>query len=162
SEIRSSRGLAYSVGSYYSAYPDYGVFGVYCFTKNESTLTTTELIFDILERIKKDGITQKELDLAKDSIINSFIFSVSSAKQIVSNQIFLEYGGVDDEFYNDYTENIQKVTKNMVNETIKNFVLLDKAILLVLGDKKRFDRPLTRLGETEKITLEDLRDRKNN
>jgi predicted Zn-dependent peptidase len=153
SEIRSNRGLAYSVGSYYKAAVDYGVFGIYCFTKNESTLKTTELIFDILEKIKKDGITQKELNLAKDSIINSFIFSVSSAKQIVGNQMFLEYNGINENFYDNYIKNIQDLTKDMVNKATKSFILIDKDVVLILGDEKKFDMPISKIGEIEKISL---------
>ena len=48
-EIRSNRGLAYSVGSFYTGYPTYGVFGAYCFTSSSNTSLAISLIYKILD-----------------------------------------------------------------------------------------------------------------
>ena len=78
SEIRSTRGLAYSVGSFYRADVDYGVFGAYCMTKSASAHKALTLMNDIIDRMK-DSLRQDELEQAKESLINSFVFSYTSS-----------------------------------------------------------------------------------
>jgi len=67
--------------------------------------------------------------------------------------MFLEYNGINENFYDNYTKNIQDLTKDMVNKATKSFILIDKDVVLILGDEKKFDMPISKIGEIEKISL---------
>ena len=103
-EIRTNRGLAYSTGSFYTAKSDYGFFGAYALTKSESTLEVMSLLRGILRDIGQKPLPPKELDMTKSSILNSFIFSFTSANQIALQQLMIEYEDLPGDYLITYRE----------------------------------------------------------
>lgn len=74
-EIRSSQGLAYSVYGVWRGNYDYpGVFVAGGQTKSETTTQFIKSVAVEIERLRTQPVTQEELDYAKDSILNSFVF----------------------------------------------------------------------------------------
>ena len=155
SEIRSNRGLAYSVGSFYRGDVDYGVFGVVCQTKSATTYQAISLIDEIINGLKVNGVTEKELLWAKESIINKFIFSFTSSPSIVNQQARLEYETMPQDFLERYQENISKVTLEDIERMANRYLHPDRSILVVVGNDKNFDKPLHELGEVHEIDLAD-------
>ena len=156
SEIRSNRGLAYSVGSFYRAEVDYGIFGTYCFTKSDSTAECINLILEMIGKVQKEGISQKELEWAKSSVINNFIFEFTSSAQIVSKEIAIAYDKLPKEFLETYRERIAAVTLDDVNRVAEKYLYPDDMILMVVGDNKSFDKPLSEFGKVTVIPLEKI------
>ncbi len=138
SEIRSNRGLAYSVGSIYSAEVDYGIFAAYCFTKSDTTLESITLIKEILEQVKKEGISVEELEWAKSSIINNFIFEFTSPFQIVDKRVAIAYNKLPKEFLETYRERIMAITVDDVNRVAADYLHPDRMVLVVVGNERRF------------------------
>jgi len=156
SEIRSNRGLAYSVGSIYRAETDYGLFATYCFTKSESTLESITLISGILEKVKQEGITQEELEQAKSSLLNSFIFEFTTPFQIVNKQVDIAFDNLPKDFLEIYRERITEVTLEDVNKVAKKYLHPDRMLLVVVGNSENFDGPLNQWGPVEEISLEEI------
>lgn len=150
-EVRSDRGLAYSTGSFYKARHDYGAFGAYALTKSSSTTTVLSLLNDIVEGVKVKGVTKRELSWAKESINNSFIFSFQATDQIASQQMILEYDHLPQDFLTKYPAQIDKVTPEDLQRTASRYLTREKAVTLVLGNEKTFDKPLSTLGEVKRI-----------
>lgn len=155
SEIRSRRGLAYSVGSVYQAEVDFGIFGAYCFTKSESTAECVGLMLKMMEEVRKEGITQEELSWAKSSITNNFIFEFSSAAQIVSRKIAFAYDKLPQEFLETYRQRIAAVTPEEVQGVAEKYLHPDRMVILVVGKGGRFDRPLSEFGKVTTLSLEE-------
>jgi len=152
-EIRSNRGLAYSVGSFYRGDIDYGAFGAYCFTKPATTREATDLILKSMQDMRGKGVTEKELEWAKDSIINSFIFSFTSSHQIVVETMDIEYNRLPADYLRTYQEKISKVTREDVERVAKSYLHPDNAIFLIVGNEKDFEKPLSDLGTVNRIDL---------
>lgn len=140
--VRNNEGLAYSAGSFYRAKPQYGVFGSYAFTKTFSTMKTLGLLDAVIANIRSNPITARELDWAKKSIIDGFIFSFSTPEQIVWQQMGIEYEKLPADYLLNYRSRIDKITIEDVNKTAARY--LDKArnVVLILGDSKNLDKPL--------------------
>ena len=155
SEIRSNRGLAYSVGSIYSAEVDYGIFAAYCFTKSDTTLESITLIKEILEQVKKEGISVEELEWAKSSIINNFIFEFTSPFQIVDKRVAIAYNKLPKEFLETYRERIMAITVDDVNRVAADYLHPDRMVLVVVGNSDDFDGSLSQLGTVRVIALEE-------
>ena len=155
SEIRSNRGLAYSVGSIYRAEIDYGLFATYCFTKSESTLESITLISEILKQVKQEGITPEELERAKNSILNNFIFEFTTPFQIVNKQVAIAYDNLPKDFLETYRERITAVTADDVNMVAQKYLHPDRMLLVVVGNEEDFDGPLSQWGPVEVISLEE-------
>ena len=153
--VRNNEGLAYSSGSFYHAKPAYGVFGTYAFTKTASTLKALSLIDSVLENIPVSKITAKEIDWAKDSINNGFIFSFSTAEQIAWQQMNIEYEKLPADFLVNYRNKIDNVTINDLNNTTAKYLNKTENVILILGDGKKFDKPLSTIGPYISITPEE-------
>ena len=154
SEIRSNRGLAYSVGSFYRAEVDYGLFGAYCFTKSGSTVECINAISEMIDKVKKKGISLQELEWAKSSIINNFIFEFTSPAQIVSRRVAISYDKLPKEFLETYRERIAKVTVDDVNKVAERYLHPDHAVLMVVGNSDDFEGSLNQFGNVNVIPLE--------
>ena len=141
SAVRNNEGLAYSAGSFYRAKPDYGIFGAYAFTKTESSFKTLDLINSILKKTKLNTITSKEINWAKKSINNGFIFSFLSPRQIAMQQMKLEYDQLPDDFLSSYRGKIENVKALDIGRVANNYLDENNRVFLILGDTKGFGEP---------------------
>ena len=154
-EVRSDRGLAYSVwSSFVVGKFDLGLFAAGCETKADSTLEVITLMKNIIEEMGKSPVSDEELKIAKESIINSFIFGFISNLQVLSQRINVQYYNLPHDYLEKYRDNIAKVTKEDVLRVAKKYLHPDKLTFVVVGDDKKFDKPLSELGDVRKIELE--------
>jgi len=138
--IRNNEGLAYSAGSFYRARPDYGIFAGYAFTKTFSTLKALSLMDSEIDRATHHTITESELNWAKKSIINGFIFSFSTPEQIVWQQMNIEYERLPADFLSTYREKIEKVSLDDLNQAAVRYLHNREKVVLILGDRKNLDQ----------------------
>ena len=71
-EIRERRGLAYSVYSGATSYADAGAFTIYAGTQPAHAGQVMQLIYEQLDLLLKDGISDDELDIAKGYLTGAF------------------------------------------------------------------------------------------
>jgi predicted Zn-dependent peptidase len=150
-EVRNSAGLAYSAGSFYNSRNDYGVFGAYAFTKSSSTAKVLSLIMSIIEDVRANKIAENELSWAKKSINNSFIFSFDSADKIAIQQMLIKYNKLPDDFLTTYRDRIEKVTIEDLKRVAKKYLSRNRATILIVGNDRDFDKPLSHFGKVKKI-----------
>lgn len=152
--IRSEQGLAYRVGASWSAAWDHpGTFSVVCNTKTETTLQATTEILKEVRRITEEPVTEDELRLAKDGILNSFIFNFDSKGEIVRRLMIYEYYGYPKNFLEQYRSNIEKVTADDILRAAKKHIRPDELTILAVGRGQDFDQPLDTLGEVNTIDI---------
>ncbi|PKN09356.1 MAG: hypothetical protein CVU72_02580, partial [Deltaproteobacteria bacterium HGW-Deltaproteobacteria-7] len=155
SVVRNKEGLAYSAGSFYRARSTYGVFGTYAFTKTSSTMKAFSLINSVLDNIRSGTITARELDWAKQSIENGFVFSFDTPDQIAWQQMNLEFEKLPADFLLHYRDRIENVTVEDLNKAALHYLSKANQVVLILGDSKNFDKPLTPMGPPVFITPEE-------
>jgi predicted Zn-dependent peptidase len=143
SAVRNNEGLAYSAGSFYRARPDHGVFAAYAFTKTESTFKTLSLINSVLKNIRDNTITAKEIEWAKKSINNGFIFSFTSPEQINWQQMKIEYDGLPANYLSTYRSKIENIQVDDLNKIAVKYLDKNTNTTLILGDVKKFGKTLT-------------------
>lgn len=154
SKVRSDEGLAYSAYSAFHTPGDLGFFFAACQTKSESTVKAINLALDEVRKIRDELIDDDELELAKDTYINQFIFRFTSSSSIVGQMVEIEYEGLPLDYLETYVDNIKVITKEDIERVAKEYLHPDKIKLLVIGDMKQFDKPLTVFGEVNAIKLE--------
>jgi predicted Zn-dependent peptidase len=146
-EVRNRLGLAYSAGSFYSSRTSYGIFGTYAMVNAPSTLEALSAVAGILDETKNAGVKPEELAWAKESIINNFIFSFATPDRIVTEQMMLEYDGLPYNFLTTYKNNIEKVELADIRDVASRYLSEENRVVLVLGERKRFDTPLSSFGD---------------
>jgi predicted Zn-dependent peptidase len=147
SAVRNNEGLAYSAGSFYRAKPDYGVFGAYAFTKTQSSFKTLDLINTVLKKVKSGTITNKEINWAKKSINNGFIFSFLEPRQIALQQMKLEYDQLPDDYLVSYRDKIENVKAQDIGKVAIKYLDEKNRVFLILGNTKGFDKPSASIGK---------------
>ena len=76
--IREEKGLAYSVYSMSSSFSGTGYFNIYAGVSHDKIKEALVGIQDELKRLKAEGITQEELQTAKEQLKGSYIFSLEN------------------------------------------------------------------------------------
>jgi predicted Zn-dependent peptidase len=155
SAVRNKEGLAYSAGSFYRARFGHGIFAAYAFTKTESTFKTLSLIDSIIENIKSNTITTNEIEWARKSINNSFIFSFTSPEQIAWQQMKMEYDNLPTDFLKTYRRKIENIQIDDLNKTAAKYLDKKNNIILILGNVKKFGRQLDGFSQPVLIVPED-------
>ncbi len=142
SAVRNNEGLAYSAGSFYRARSDHGVFAAYAFTKTESTFKTISLIDSVLRKVRANTITAKEIEWAKKSINNGFIFSFTSPEQIAWQQMKTEYDGLPADYLSTYRNKIENIPLDDLHNIAVKYLDKNNNTTLILGNVKKFGKAL--------------------
>ena len=97
--------------------------------------------------------TDAEVELAKSSILNSFIFNSDSPAEVLGQQITFEYYGQPVDWLDRYRAGIEKVTTAQVAAAAKKYLHPDKLSILVVGPEKGRDKPLSTLGTVKQLDI---------
>jgi len=79
-KVREERGLAYSIYSYHSLYLDSGNLVVYAGTRPANVNKVMSIVVGEINDIKSGGVTQDELDRAKDHLKGQMVLSLESTR----------------------------------------------------------------------------------
>lgn len=135
-EVREDKGLAYSIFSYHEAYLDNGMLTIYGGTGAHQVDALYRTIYDILERLKQEGITSSELDNSKEQIKGSLLLSLESTSSRMSrngkNELLLgRHRSLDD-----MIDEVSKVTKERVDALARSIFSDEFSCSLVSPDGK--------------------------
>jgi predicted Zn-dependent peptidase len=78
-EIREKRGLVYSVYSYRAAYLETGAFSIYAGTAPSRARQVLDIIDTELDKLLQDGVTDRELAVAKGGLKGSLILGLEDS-----------------------------------------------------------------------------------
>jgi predicted Zn-dependent peptidase len=154
-EIRTNRGLAYNVGSRFDVGRRFtGSFIAETETRADATLKVIDLMTGIISGIRTELVSEQELKLAKESIINSFLFGFTSPASIVLQQARLEFYGYQPDYLDRYRERIAAVTREDLLKAARAHLRPETFKLVVVGDATSFDRPLSSIGPVQELALQ--------
>jgi predicted Zn-dependent peptidase len=154
SDVRSRQGLAYAVESFSVEHAESGVVGAGCETKSKSTVQALRSIQRILKQAAMEGVSDQEIDFAKEILVNSFVFQFTSPEQIVDTAARLDYEGYPSDYLENYTARLQAVSRDDVNRVLSLFWNPDLMTVLVVGNESTFAEKLTTLGPVHQISFE--------
>jgi hypothetical protein len=106
-----------------------------------------------LEKIRTVEVTDQELDTAKETAINSFVFNFDSPSKTLSRIVTYDYYGYPRDFIFDFQKSIEKVTKADVLRAAKESIKPADLTIVAVGKPQEFGKPLTTLGEVTPIDL---------
>ncbi len=153
-KVRTELGLAYGAGGGLMVRYDYpGPFYTFCSTKFESTHQALAAMIEEVRRIRESEVTDRELELAKESYLNSFAFNFDSIGKIMSRLMTYKYYGYPSDFLQKTRAAIEQVTKQDVLRVAKERLHPDELIILAVGDADRFDEPLSSFGEVNTLDI---------
>ncbi|MDI6698332.1 MAG: pitrilysin family protein [Candidatus Saccharicenans sp.] len=163
SKVRSDEGLAYNTGSRFTyrwGFP--GTFSGYVQTKSETVGYAISLILNEFDRIRKEPVSEAEMETAINYYLESFADFFQSPINTMVNFANLELQGKPMNYYATYLDKVRAVTREKVMEAAKKYIRPDKMVIMIVGDWEPCNRgsdkwpgPLERLGKVHRIKLLD-------
>lgn len=132
-EIREKLGLAYYIGSADEQYTDVGYFGIKAGVSHDSLAKVLGKTVEIIGKIKKQGISEKELKDAKSFTRGHFVLGLESSDEIAmfyASQELLLNRILEPK---DVLKKIEKVSKNDILKIEKEIFRPDKCNLAAIG-----------------------------
>ena len=142
-EVRERRGLAYYVGSDTSPYTDSGHFSIKAGVNNAKALDALKVIIDEVNKIKSCGVTEKELQQAKDNAEGGMALGLEH-----SDGVAMSYAD-SALFHNkvltpeEELDKIKRVTLEEVHRVAKDVLVNEGLNLALIGpfkDNEPFDK----------------------
>ena len=132
-QLRDEKNLVTDVSAY-SQTPDYDA-GIFAITATLPTKNLTDFqngVWEQIASIKKNGVTDDELALAKHQVQTAFIFNNSDVSQI-AERIASDYIATgDDTFSQRYVQNIQNVTSAEIQQVARKYFSRQNVTLAVV------------------------------
>ena len=153
-DIRTKRGLAYAVGGGVGTnFGHPGILQVAIGTKSQTTVEAIQAADEDIANLSKQPITDDEIQHAKDAILNAFVFRLDSPDKILAERMTYEYYGYPPDWLDKYQEEVKKVSAADVNRVALKYMHRDQMAVLVVGNSKEFDKPLSALGPVKTIDI---------
>ncbi|MGC1307405.1 MAG: pitrilysin family protein [Phormidesmis sp.] len=134
-EIRSRQGLAYSVYAFWS--PRYNYNGMFIGggqTRSEATVPFIKAMYQELEKVRNEPISEPELAFAKDSVLNSFVFNFQTPGQTLSRLIRYEFYGYPSDFVFQFRDRVESATAEEVLAAAQATLMPEKLVTVVVGN----------------------------
>jgi zinc protease len=134
--IRNKKGLAYAVESFFDPgrYP--GSFQIVLQTKNASAREAIAISRQQLELIRKEPVTDKELEDAKKYLTGSFPMRFDTQGKLVNFLSQVEYYHLGLDYPARYPSIISGITKEQVLRVARKYLHPEKALLVIVGNLK--------------------------
>lgn len=151
--IRTKQGLAYAVGgSLGAAYDHPGIFALGVGPRTEKTAQAIKALNEEIEGLLKEPATATELHLAKDAILNSFIFSVDTPEKVLGERMTYEFYGYPLDSLERFRQGVEKVTIADVNRAVHTYVKPGTFAVLVVGNAEA-EKLLGALGPVKTLDI---------
>ena len=136
--LKENKRIVNSVDAGNSTYRDDGIFYIYANFMPEKCKTVQNAIFDEITKIQKQGITEEQLNLAKNIIERDTYYSRESITNIATEIGYTMALTNDIKFYDNYLDNIKCVTKEDVKKAAEKYLGINKsAVSIVLPESSK-------------------------
>ena len=131
--LRVESGLTYGARSQFDSHREPGTFGMYSFTKNETTVQAIDLALQVLQKLHKDGITPEQLASAKSYIKGQYPPSIETSAQLARRIVQNEFYGLDDSEVNQLEARIGAVTPEVARQIIQKHFPDENLVFVLIG-----------------------------
>ena len=134
--VRQKEGLSYGVRSISSAHPidDRGSIMVYAITNPQNRDKLKTVIREELDKLLADGVTQEELDRAKEGYLQSREVRRTEDTHLASMLNENSYIGRSMDFHANHEQQVQDLTVDQVNNAMKKYLIPDRLTIVTAGD----------------------------
>ena len=152
--IRTDMGLAYSTGGAYTSNINYpGMFYMIVMTKSSTTAEAIDAMLVEAEKLQNEPVSAKELNDARDRMLNSLVFRYESKSSVLNERINYDYNGLPQDTFDKYVEDLKKVTAEDIQRVAGEYMHPDKVQILVVGNGAEIGDQLAKYGVVNNIDI---------
>lgn len=132
--VRTEEGLAYDAHSIFTMPVKYPGFYRAAFqSKNSTVALGIKLIFDEIQRIREEPVSEEELVVAKNSFIETFPRTFESKPRMLGVFVDDELTHRAVDYWNTYRDNVRNVTADDIQRVAQKYLVPDEMALLIVG-----------------------------
>ena len=100
----------------------------------------------MMEQMRRQPVSAADLQLAKESLINSFVFGFTDARAVVSRSMRLDFYRYPPDFLQRYRQRLAAVSVQDVQRAAKKYLHPERQAVILIGRRAQFDAPAASLG----------------
>jgi predicted Zn-dependent peptidase len=131
--LRVESGYTYGASSFFDARKAPGPFGIFSFTKNETTTPAIDLAVQVLQKLHKDGVTDEQLKSAKSYIKGQYPPNIETSRQLAQIIATHEFYGLGDDEVNQLEARVDAVTPEMAKQVIQKHFPSENLVFVLIG-----------------------------
>jgi zinc protease len=151
--LRVESGLTYGALSAFDPRKAPGPFGIYSYTKNESTAQAIDMALQVLQKLHKQGLTANELASAKSYIKGQFPPSIETSRQLAQIIAINEFYGLDDREINELETRIDAVTPAIAQQVIQKHFPSEDLVFTLIGKSSEVSAAVQKFAEKRDARL---------
>lgn len=132
-ELRDKKSLAYSLSSFSMLGLDTGSFGIYIGTNPDKKEAAIKEIWEQLQRIRTEKISETELVRARNAIIGQYGLGLQSHGAQAMDLALLDTYGLGLDFGTRYINEIENVTAEKLQKTAQKYIQPDHYVMVTVG-----------------------------
>ncbi|WP_442939578.1 M16 family metallopeptidase [Nostoc sp.] len=132
-EVRDRQGLSYGIYSYFHTGKNAGTFLIEMQTSPEDSSKAIASTRQILQQIHEQGVTALEVETAKRTLISNYNVSLANPEELTDRILMNEVYGLDKVELHSFTDKLQKVTFEQVNQAARELLHPDKIVVVTAG-----------------------------
>ncbi len=152
--LREEHGYTYGANSQFPFWRSGGPFSVATGVRTDVTAPAVHEVMNELKRMGETRVTPQELTLAKDAITLQLPALFETNDRTAGSLSTLFTHGLPLNYYSNLSEQISVVDAQAVQDVAKKYLLLDKFVVVAVGDRSKIGEGL----EKELGTKAEIRD----
>lgn len=152
--LKEKKRIAFSVDAGNSTFRDDGIFYISANYEPTKCKIVQDTIFNEIEKIQKNGITDDQLKLAKNIIERSTYYSRESITNIATEIGYTMALTNDIKFYDTYLDNIKNVSKEDVKKVAEKYLGINRSAVSIVLPKSAKEVPVASLTQQTPATAE--------
>jgi zinc protease len=145
--LRVESGYTYGASSFFDSRKAPGPFGIFSFTKNETTMPAIDLALQVLQKLHKDGVTDLQLKSAKSYIKGQFPPNVETSRQLAQIIASNEFYGLSDDDINQLEARVDAVTPEMAKRVIQKHFPSENLVFVLIGKASAIGKAVEKYAE---------------
>ena len=152
--LKEKKRIAFSVDAGNSTFRDDGIFYISANYEPTKCKIVQDTIFNEIEKIQKNGVTDDQLKLAKNIIERSTYYSRESITNIATEIGYSMALTKDIKFYDTYLDNIKNVSKEDVKKVAEKYLGINRSAVSIVLPKSAKEVPVASLTQQAPATAE--------
>jgi predicted Zn-dependent peptidase len=149
--IREDKGYTYSPYSRVISRYRSGVWMQFAEVATDVTVPSVREIFNEINRLKTDSVSNDELEGIKNYMTGMFILSNSTRDGLINQLAFVDLHGLDIDYLRNYVKNIHAISSQDVKAMMQKYFDPAKMTIVIAGDRNRIGKGIQQFGRIESM-----------
>ncbi len=154
--VRVEKGLTYDIRTQNEWNLNPGALFCATFTENDSTLIALRAAIDVIEKMRTEEVTDIEFNEARNFYSGYYPMTLETPEAVASEIVKIKLYGLPVSYIQDFTANIQKVTKADIKRAAAKFWDTKNMIFSIVTKASAVESQLKSMGKVQTIPYDQL------